>query len=52
MDFSLAEEQRLLVDTFAAFARAELAPGYGARDRAAAFPAALWRRLGALGAFG
>jgi cyclohexanecarboxyl-CoA dehydrogenase len=52
MDFALTDEQRILQQSLAAFARAELAPHYTRWDRNREFPAKLWPRLGQMGVFG
>jgi len=52
MDFALTGEQRLLQETLRDFAEAELRPHYARWDRNREFPAEVWPRLGAVGAFG
>ena len=52
MDFSLTEDQILLVDSLKGFARKELLPRYAHWDRTGSFPAELWPRMGEMGLFG
>ena len=49
MDFALSEDQKLLYDQVARFARQELCKGAGERDREQAFPHDLWLACGAMG---
>jgi cyclohexanecarboxyl-CoA dehydrogenase len=52
MDFSLSEDQTLIVEAVRKFAALELLPRYTYWDRHGQFPAALWPKMGALGLFG
>lgn len=52
MDFSLSEEQQLIVDTVRALARDELLPKYTHWDRNDLFPREQWLKMGALGLLG
>ncbi|MCA9706109.1 MAG: acyl-CoA dehydrogenase family protein [Myxococcales bacterium] len=52
MGFVLTEEQRLMRDAAAEFARERLLPGAAERDRTRAFPLALVQELGAMGLLG
>ena len=52
MDFAPTAEQRLLRETLADFARAELLPHYSRWDRNREFPAAIWPKLAEMGVFG
>jgi cyclohexanecarboxyl-CoA dehydrogenase len=52
VDFEPTQEQRLLQQSLADFAKAELLPNYTQWDRKREFPRALWPRLGDMGAFG
>jgi cyclohexanecarboxyl-CoA dehydrogenase len=49
MDFSLNQDQQLLRDTLADFARRELMPAYSDRDKDADLPREVVRKLGELG---
>ena len=49
MDFSLAEEQRILRDNIVRFAHEALNPGAAERDRDQAFSRELWRKCGEIG---
>jgi butyryl-CoA dehydrogenase len=51
VDFSLTPEQAAIRDTFARFCDERIVPQAQALDEAQAFPAALFRELGALGFF-
>jgi alkylation response protein AidB-like acyl-CoA dehydrogenase len=52
MDFALNEEQRVLRDEVVRFARAELSPGAGARDRDHEFSRELWGKCAQMGLTG
>ena len=52
LGFSFTEEQLLMRDAAATFARERLAPGAAERDRTGAFPIALIRELGGMGLLG
>lgn len=52
MSFEPTDEQRLLRDEIARFARTELSPGARERDRAGEFPRELWERSAGMGLLG
>lgn len=52
MDFSLTDEQRLIVESLRSFAEKELAPKYTHWDRDETFPREQWLKMGELGLFG
>jgi cyclohexanecarboxyl-CoA dehydrogenase len=52
MDFSLSDDQRLIVDAVRHFALQELLPKYTYWDRHEEFPRAQWMKMGALGLLG
>lgn len=52
MDFDPTDEQRAVRDAFARFSDERIAPQAAALDESRAYPRALMRELGALGAFG
>jgi cyclohexanecarboxyl-CoA dehydrogenase len=52
MDFSITDEQQALIEGARQFAMDKLAPGYGARDRAARVDRALIREMGTMGLLG
>ena len=52
MDFALTPEQELVRDSLREFAARELRPKYAYWDRTGEFPAAIWRKMGAVGLLG
>jgi cyclohexanecarboxyl-CoA dehydrogenase len=49
MDFAITPEQELVRDSLREFATRELRPKYAHWDRTGEFPAAIWRKMGAIG---
>ena len=52
MDFSLTEEQQMVLDMVRSFAEEQVRPGAAERDRSGIFPDELFRQMGELGLLG
>ena len=52
MDFSLTDEQQMVLDMVRSFAEQQVRPGAGERDRSGIFPSELFQQMGELGLLG